>query len=141
MRRDPRHSHFFTFSYFFHIKFRGRFGDRCLMVFASFFGRCSPNVPSFIATYFLKHFLQNFICVAFLLLRRTLGDTYSTKENRMILLHAPFSENPIFMRSNSESYQNADLFPHHFSSSYIICSASISASICSSDFDGKWVRK
>ena len=43
------------------------------------------------------------------------------------------------MRSNSEHYRNAGLFWHHFSSMFIIFSASISVSICSSFFDGRWL--
>ena len=61
--------------------------------------------------------------------------------NRMILVHAPFSENSIFMRSNSENYRNAGLFSYHCSSIFITFSESISVSICSLFFDGRWLPK
>ena len=80
-------------------------------------------------------------CFAFLLFRRTLGDTYSTVEFAWFSYMHLFQKLGFFMRSNSENYRNAGLFSHHFSSMFMTFSASISASICSSIFDGKWLPK
>ena len=60
---------------------------------------------------------------------------------RMLFVHAHFTENSIFMKINSDNYRNAGLRSHHWFSMFIILSASISASICSSIFDGNMAPK
>ena len=79
--------------------------------------------------------------VAFLLFRRTLGDTHSTGEFVWFSYMHLFQKTRFFMRSNSENNRKTCMSSHHLYSIFKTCSVSMSVSICSSILDGKMVSK